>query len=125
MYATAEDLVRWIQALYYEGSVLSSSSINEMLTFPETELRDPGGGLYGLGVVNYEAVLGMPAIGHGGSALGYSAAALYLPEYGISVAWLINTGESPHELAGQMMGDTWSALSEALKRNLTTLERKD
>jgi D-alanyl-D-alanine carboxypeptidase len=125
IYTTAEDLVHWMQALYREGSVISPKSMEEMLTFPETELRDPGGGLYGLGVVNYEAVLGMPAIGHGGSALGYSAAALYLPEYGISVAWLINTGESPPELAGQMMGDTWLALSEALKRKLTTLERDD
>jgi CubicO group peptidase (beta-lactamase class C family) len=123
MYATAEDLVRWTQALYHEGSVISPNSMEEMLTYPETELGDPGGGLYGLGVVDYQAVLGMPAIGHGGSALGYSAAALYLPEDGISVAWLINTGESPPELAGQMMGDTWSVFSEALKRNLTALQR--
>jgi hypothetical protein len=46
--------------------------------------------------------------------LGYSAAALYLPEYGISMAWLVNTGESPPELAGQIMADTWSSLYQVI-----------
>jgi len=117
MYSTPSDLVRWMNALYHEGTVIGSDSMAEMLTYPETKLRDPDGRTMGLGVVDYSDTFDMQALGHGGSALGYSAAALYLPEYGISVAWLINTGESPHELANHMMSHTWSALAEVIRTN--------
>jgi D-alanyl-D-alanine carboxypeptidase len=117
MYSTPEDLVRWNHALYNEGTVVSSNSLVEMLTYPETKLRDPDGGIYGLGVVDYSNIVGTQAYGHLGSMLGYSAAALYMPEYGISVSWLINTGESPVDLAGYMMGDTWSVLSRVIRKN--------
>lgn len=118
MFSTPQDLVHWVHALYHEGTVLSPDSLTEMLTYPETTLRDPEGGLYGLGVVDYSYIIkSTRALGHLGSMLGYSAAALYMPEYGISVAWLINTGESPYELAGYMMFDTWSALSGVIRRN--------
>jgi len=59
----------------------------------------------------------MHAIGHGGSSLGYSAAAIYLPEFSTSVVWLINTGESPPELAGQIMGHFWSSISDVIVQN--------
>lgn len=75
------------------------------------------GGIYGLGLVDYSDVLNMQVIGHGGSSLGYSAAVLYLPEYGVSIAWMINIGESPRELAGQVMFDIWSSLSDVVKEN--------
>lgn len=117
MFSTAQDLAHWVDALFREKSVISSSSLTEMLTFPETTLRDPEGGKYGLGVVDYTDLLGIHTVGHGGSSLGYSAAALYLPEYRTTVVWLINTGESPAELASQMMGDTWSLISDVLVMN--------
>ena len=117
MFSTAQDLASWINALYHEESVLSTNLLAEMLTYPETTLDDLDGGKYGLGVVDYTEILGMPAIGHGGSSPGYSAAALYLPEYGISLVWLINTGESPHELAGQIMGHLWSSISDVIVTN--------
>lgn len=120
MYSTSEDLVHWLHALYCEGDVITSSSLAEMLTYPETTLRDPDGDSYGLGVVDYRDRLGTQAYGHSGSSLGYSAAALYLPEYNTSVAWLINTGESPVELSGYMMFDTWSALSRLIRLNQKT-----
>ena len=92
--------------------------LEEMLTIPETTLRDPEGGRYGLGVVEYYSeILGTRVIGHGGSSLGYSAAALYLPEYGLSVAWSINTGESPRGLADNLMQNTWSNLSQVLSEH--------
>jgi D-alanyl-D-alanine carboxypeptidase len=118
LYATAEDLARWMQVLFNHRSVLSQASLNEMLTYPDVSVPDPEGGTYGLGIVDFTQTLGVQAVGHGGSALGYSAAALYLPEYGVSIAWLVNTGESPYELAAGIMWDTWSALSEVLWRHL-------
>ena len=71
----------------------------------------------GLGLVDFSNVLEMSAIGHGGSALGYSEAVLYLPEQGISIAWLINTGEGPQRLANNLMSDTFSVLFEVIKNN--------
>jgi len=114
LYATPEDIARWMDLLYHEGKVLSEKSLQEMLTFPETTLPNPEGGRYGLGVVDYSEILGLKAIGHGGSALGYSAAALYLPDYGISLAWSVNTGESPRQLADKLMQNTWDYLSQVL-----------
>jgi D-alanyl-D-alanine carboxypeptidase len=117
MFSTPKDLVHWNHALYYEGAVISPNSLVEMLTYPDATLRDPDGDIFGLGVVDYSDRLGKQVLGHLGSSLGYSAAALYLPEYGTSVAWLINTGQSPMELSGYMMFDTWSALSDVIRTN--------
>lgn len=117
LYTTAEDLARSMHALFYLRSVLSQSSLEEMLTIPNVADPDPDGTAYGLGIVDFTDVLGMSAFGHGGSALGYSAAALYLPEYNAAVAWLVNTGESPVGLASEIMWNTWSALSEVLLRH--------
>ncbi len=114
LYATPGDMARWMAALYGEKRVLSEESLQQMLAIPETELGDPEGGKYGLGVVDFSNILGVPVIGHGGSALGYSAAALYLPEQDIALAWSINSGESPPELANELMNNTWTALSEVL-----------
>ncbi len=117
MFSTPTDLVRWMDALYHEKTVISPDSLAEMLTYPEVTLRDPEGGIYGLGVVDYSEVLGMQALGHGGSSLGFSGVSLYLPEYNTSVAWLINTGESPVELANQIMSHTWSAIVNVIRMN--------
>jgi D-alanyl-D-alanine carboxypeptidase len=117
IFSTPNDLARWVNALYHDRTVLSPASQSEMLNYPETTVRDPEGGRYGLGVVDYTDRLGVQVIGHGGSSLGYSGAALYLPDYGTSIAWLINSGESPPELANQIMSNTWSSLFEVLSTN--------
>lgn len=117
IFTTPEDLTIWLNAIYRDQSVLPPSMLDEMLTLPNTHIPDPGGAKYGLGVVDYSELLEMQVYGHGGSSLGYSAAALYLPEYSASVAWLINTGESPTELADELMIATWSALSEVIIDN--------
>ena len=117
MFSTAGDLAQWMAALYHQESVLSSSSLAEMLSIPETVLQDPDGGRYGLGVADYTDLLGVHVIGHTGSSPGYSAAALYLPEDGIVAVWLINTGEGPDQLAGQMMGRAWSSIADVLMTN--------
>ncbi|NIS83083.1 MAG: serine hydrolase [Anaerolineales bacterium] len=118
IYTTPGDLACWLHALYHEQSVLAPDSLKEMLTYADTPFRDPDGGIYGLGVVDYSELLGVHVIGHAGSSLGYSAAALYFPEYGTAVAWLINTGESPRDLANAIMTGTWSSLSEVLRQHL-------
>jgi D-alanyl-D-alanine carboxypeptidase len=121
LYATPEDMARWMNALYHEQRVLPNHLLREMLTVPETSLLDPGGGRYGLGVIDFSEILGTQVIGHGGSSLGYSAAALYLPDYGISLAWSVNTGESPRGVAEELMQTVWSYLSEVLDEHGDTL----
>jgi CubicO group peptidase (beta-lactamase class C family) len=121
MFTTPADLVRWIHALYHERSILSEGSLQEMLTYPEVAVPDPEGGRYGLGVVDFTRKMGMKAIGHAGSAMGYTAVALYLREYGISLAWMVNTGEGPHELAGTILGDTWLGFSRVLRKHARPL----
>ena len=53
---------------------------------------------YGLGVTMFSPELfnGEEIWGHGGNTIGYAAGSLYLPEYGASIAVLVNTehGES-------------------------------
>jgi hypothetical protein len=110
-----------MNALYHEQRVLPNHLLREMLTVPETSLLDPGGGRYGLGVIDFSEILGTQVIGHGGSSLGYSAAALYLPDYGISLAWSVNTGESPRGVAEELMQTVWSYLSEVLDEHGDTL----
>ncbi len=117
LYAAPLDMARWMAALYSQQRVLSEASLQEMLAVPQTRLTDPEGAQYGLGVVDFSQYLGVPVIGHGGSALGYSAAALYFPEHDIALAWSINTGESPRALADELMFDTWTALSREILEN--------
>jgi D-alanyl-D-alanine carboxypeptidase len=114
LYATPADMARWMAALHGDQSVLSPQSLAQMRTIPAVQAYDPEGGLYGLGLVDFSGIVGHPVFGHGGSALGYSAAALYLPEEKIALAWAINTGESPPDLAANLMAHTWSALSDVL-----------
>jgi D-alanyl-D-alanine carboxypeptidase len=121
LFSTPGDLARWMDAVYHDRAVLSPEALNEMLTYPETILRDPESARYGLGVVDYSDLLDMPVYGHGGSSLGYCGAALYMPEQDISLAWLVNTGESPPELASQIMMDAWSSLSDVLITNAEAL----
>ncbi len=122
MFTNADDLALWIHSLYHERKVLDSSLIDRMLTFPDVSSLDPEGGVYGIGVVDYSSNLGTNAIGHAGSSLGYSAAALYLPEDGITIVWMLNTGESPPELAEELMLETWQALTSAFEGNRGELQ---
>jgi D-alanyl-D-alanine carboxypeptidase len=117
MFSTAEDLARWFNILYHDKNVVSSNSLAEMLIFPEVEFTDPDGNRFGLGVVDYSTRLGIEAFGHAGSALGYSAAALYLPEYEVSLVWLINTGESPAELGQELMSRAATNLIDVIRMN--------
>lgn len=118
LYTTPQEMAEWMSALYQEQRVLPHDTIQEMLTVPETEVGDPEGGRYGLGVIDFAEILGTNVIGHGGSSLGYSAAALYLPDYGISLAGSVNTGESPSSLAAGILSRMWSNLSEVIFQNV-------
>ena len=122
IYSTPGDIIIWLHSLYNEQSVLSPASMDEMLSFPRIPIVDSGGLRFGLGVADFSQVLGVPVIGHAGSSLGYSAAALYFPETGTSVAWMLNIGEGPASLAGAVMMSVWEELSGVLEKGALEAE---
>ncbi len=98
VYSTAEDMVRWISALYHEKRVLGDDFLKEMLTFSGPVMDEPMMYGYGLGTVdiNLGAILpkweGVRTIGHLGSQFGYSAFAVYFLDLETSVVLLFNRG---------------------------------
>jgi len=118
LYSTPENLTRWMNAMYRDHSILSQNSLEQMLTFPEVADPDPEGMQYGLGVIDLTDWMDIPTIGHTGSAPGYTAAALYMPDLGVSAAVTINTGESPPDLGGSLLSHAWTRLSRVIAAQL-------
>ncbi len=108
VFANAKDLATWSQALYHKGSVLSQGSLEQMLTFHSPTPGEPLIAGYGLGAARFspEITNGLEIWGHLGSALGYKAACLYLPEYGVSMGIATNTGSEE-----TIMGVTYDLLN--------------
>jgi CubicO group peptidase (beta-lactamase class C family) len=96
VWATAEELAKWVRYLYYDKKVISQASLDQMLTFhsPCTGEEFICAG-YGLSVVKFnpQLVNGLDAIGHGGNAPGYAASCIYIPELEICIGFLDNTEE--------------------------------
>jgi D-alanyl-D-alanine carboxypeptidase len=98
IYATAEDVARWMHFLYHEKVVLSQTSLDQMLDFHSPTPNDPPLSGYGLGVmfVDYDlaeklyAVKGVRMWGHGGSTHGFRAIVMYLPDQETTISVLAN-----------------------------------
>ncbi len=80
--STTGDMIRFYQALFHDQRLLSAESLAALLDFQATGEEDEG---YGLGIYSYESEWGS-AYTHDGSVYGYVAAALYLPDYEVTVA---------------------------------------
>ncbi|MGH6691747.1 MAG: serine hydrolase domain-containing protein, partial [Gammaproteobacteria bacterium] len=78
MYATAEDLVRWGDALY-GGWVLRPSSLRTMLAFEDVP--------YGLGAEELQ-MAGLVGYGHSGLLRGFTSLLVHLPDEGLTIAVL-------------------------------------
>ncbi|HNQ87658.1 MAG TPA: serine hydrolase domain-containing protein [Verrucomicrobiota bacterium] len=83
VFMTAADLARWTHALFC-GNVLRQDSLRQM--------QDFGRGAYGLGLGHWghRVAGGLKAIGHGGGNIGTCATMVHLPDYGVSVAVMVN-----------------------------------
>ncbi len=99
MCSTAGDLITWLQALH-GGRVLSEESYAEMTT-PAT-LTDGTPLQYGMGIKVGENNRGLKYIGHGGSAPGFRADAMWYPDSQTAVVVLINT--SPTSVSPARVG---------------------
>jgi D-alanyl-D-alanine carboxypeptidase len=83
VFMAAEDLARWTHALFH-GKVVREDSLREM--------RVLGRGAYGLGLgrLGFRVGGGLRAVGHGGGNIGTCAYMVYLPDYGVSIAVMVN-----------------------------------
>jgi D-alanyl-D-alanine carboxypeptidase len=83
VFMTAEDLARWTHALFH-GKVLRADSLRQMQSF--------GRGAYGLGLgrFGFRVSGGLTAVGHGGANIGTGAYMVYLPDYEVSIAVMVN-----------------------------------
>jgi CubicO group peptidase (beta-lactamase class C family) len=81
MYATADDLLRWGDALY-DGDVLPTNSLERMLTFDQHP--------YGLGVEQL-SVGGRTGYGHSGLLRGFTSLLVRLPAEGVTLV-VLSTG---------------------------------
>jgi D-alanyl-D-alanine carboxypeptidase len=85
--STAEDVSRWVHALY-GGDVVSDESRAALMDYVSSPYSR---GTYGLGT-RTRLIDGARAFGHTGSLRGYMGAAWYLPGEGVSVTVLTNLG---------------------------------
>lgn len=92
LFMNAESLARWADALF-GGSVLSESSLNQMLTFVDAKY---GMAKYGLGVALFKRRLfsRLERIGHSGGNIGATTYMVHLPVYDATVVVMINRFES-------------------------------
>jgi len=85
VFMTAEDLARWTHALFHR-KVIREDSLRQMQAF--------GRGSYGLGLqqFKYQGQVGggFRAVGHGGGNIGTCAYMIYLPDYQVSIAVMVN-----------------------------------
>jgi CubicO group peptidase (beta-lactamase class C family) len=102
--STAADLVTWLKALH-GGKVLSPASYTEMTT--QAKLNDGTSVRYGMGIKVGENYRGLKIIGHGGTAPGFRADAMWYPDAQMAVVVLMNT--SPTSLSP---GGVGTALAE-------------
>ena len=91
LFMTAEDLALWCNALF-EGKVLQSQSLDEMLEVREIGFGRKKRGI-GLGVERFvkRMASGEKAVGHSGANIGSSTYMVHMPEHHVSVAVMINS----------------------------------
>jgi D-alanyl-D-alanine carboxypeptidase len=87
--STSEDLARWAKTLF-EGNVLQSNSLDEMLHSTSTG----EGANYGLGVEIVHSRWGK-SYGHDGEFPGYLSDMRYFPQHKIAVAVQVNSDDTP------------------------------
>jgi D-alanyl-D-alanine carboxypeptidase len=112
VFCTAMDLAKWTKALFIEKSVVPQPYYDQMINFySPTPVDPPIVDGYGLGILRFtpELVNGLEAWGHGGDAIGYAAACIYLVDYDVCFGIMDNTEE------GDAMGVTNDILGIVLE----------
>ncbi len=95
VFCTASDLATWVHSVLHDRNVVSENMYSKMIEFYSPCPNEPLVEGYGLGVLKFSPELfnNLNALGHGGNALGYAAACIYLPDYNVCMAIMDNTEE--------------------------------
>lgn len=126
VYSTPTDMVKWIDALYHKKVILSDTLLEEMLTFRGPVQKEPLMKAYGLGVVDLNLGMFNPRweslriYGHLGSQFGYSTFVGYVPEYGVSMAFMFNRGAD--KTTNEAIVPVFNAVTDVLFRELGVKE---
>jgi D-alanyl-D-alanine carboxypeptidase len=88
MASTTEDLAKWAK-LYYEGHLVSKTSLHDIITPNPNGKNVEGTSSYGMGSFIYDTQHG-EAYGHTGFMPGFNAIFIYYPKLGIAAAMQIN-----------------------------------
>ena len=89
MASTTEDLAKWAK-LYYEGHLVSKTSLHAIITPNPNGKNVEGTSSYGMGSFIYDTQHG-EAYGHTGFMPGFNAIFIYYPKLGIAAAMQINS----------------------------------
>jgi D-alanyl-D-alanine carboxypeptidase len=108
--STSQDLARWGSVLF-GGKAMPGPYLNELLNSvpvnPETpDIR------YGAGVGIYRTGPFGPAYGHGGWIPGYVSSLRYYPDFGIAIAFQINTDIDVLDGPSSMVPDMEKGLAD-------------
>jgi D-alanyl-D-alanine carboxypeptidase len=100
MVANADDLARWVMALYGSDEVLPAELRTQMTHYRPKDK-------YGLGT-RMRIFSGRRGFGHGGSLRGYEDQVWYFPREGVSIALLSNRGlYNPDKTVRQLLRELW------------------
>lgn len=104
------DLARWAKLLY-EGRAMPADYLGDLLQSVPTD-SDISKNSYGLGVaIEKNTPLGM-RYGHGGVIPGYTSSMRYYCQYGIAIAFQINTDKGVSDHSTELVNDMEQRLAE-------------
>ncbi len=108
--SNSSDLARWGAALF-GGRVLPKNGLNDLLDAAPISPDTPNI-RYGAGVAVYETGPFGPVYGHGGWIPGYCSSLRYYPDYGITIAFQINTDDGIMDTSPPVITDMETALAK-------------
>ena len=110
--STSEDLAQWGAALF-AGKALPEAALNQMMTAAPVDPDQPNV-RYGTGVAVYRTGPFGPVYGHGGWIPGYVSSLRYYADYGVAIAFQINTDTGPTGDIGEVVQDMEARLAEVV-----------
>jgi D-alanyl-D-alanine carboxypeptidase len=118
MASTADDLLRWLDALFH-GRVVTSETLKELELFRDSRNngRDESMVAYGLGLAVYE-IDGRRALGHPGGGMGGECFPFYVPEHDASLVVLYNVSRKGNPAGKRVLA---RVLHEVVEREAQTL----
>ena len=110
--SNSKDLVVWAKALF-EGRAIEGSYLDDLLQSVLISNDDPDT-QYGMAVAIHENGSLGPTYGHGGWIPGYSSSLRYYPNYGIAIAFQINTDIGIVDHSTQVIEDMENRLARVI-----------